>query len=1544
MNTLPLNARLQIEQTIHNLVNLAEYSIETLVTEVYGNGARFVFELLQNADDNKFERARRDEEPPFISFAKVHIESGYFSFYFKYEKGDPNLAMVTPVWQDTAEELPYPLTRMTLSIHDKGNPDDLEHLRDTIFEQINDLRPTFLLFLSQLQRIRIAFHDKDGELNNYREFLLGPDDDQRVFLETVNIDGDGKSTTERQHYHLTRYTTSGIARSENRNLSVTDASQETSSTAEIVLAFPLSKDSRPVVDKKQEIFAFLPVRQMSFKVSFIRYKLATGLLTHLFLIHTDFDTNASREDIIPMSRRNIDLLNGIAAAFVQAALQFCKHDDLCYTWPEFLPPSEDYMGPFWSGLAPRIEKLLRETPVLRSRRRKDLRKVQDVIILPGWAHDEDGEPLLDDNDTDCFLSRRYMPRSYAPLRGYGLRRLTFRHFLHMLAADLRLPASKMKIPFIPLRDGNWVCADSGPVYLPDTQGIPVPQGVDFRVLDPAAVVNEDRRKLFSQLGAVEPQVETVRSSVLAIYDSSNSSVDVEDSRQHLHFLYLTHHQERDRDELRHIYLHTHIPGTRKPFSEDLYLPQDHAYGPKALLQSGADWPGLSAMFVEPWYLENIPQKPFASHPSWKAWLRDYVGVRDRVRLVSRDRGSLSEAVTYVAVHRPEMFLGLLEYLWKYEGSQLAKSVTLRDQARGISAVNLCNRPELLRDHVVSIKDTWLPLPSLKTQCRRFMEESEPFPFLKFEDTTSEEEPTTKWMFLHSHLSVGRDDNVDFLLSIAYWIKEANPSPSSASLHERVLSLYTAIDARCHSAVHPQCQRDSTRAHFKSFENIFIPEDDEEEALWVGPDVCLWDAPQNTALKCPLEYLYGSVLGTPPDQMKLLERFFKHTLSVPDASWQDIVQELENLKDYDDDDFDCIRGFYEYLNSMDIIAFTEDLRREFEDKGLIFATKNGQPSWHKISECLWSSTTEIRGKITLNDDYEELSDFFISKLGVGTLTLQMVYDELLLTTSRTPVRQLKNTIRSFNALLRTEQDALCPQPLLEACIFPVRYADGVLKLRSAKTEFAIVDREHLAERLRGRIKMLDYTLEQVWRLQPFFEWAGLQGRYLSVAVKEITSVARSECETRPMLEPSRDIKRKAHALLRVAAAFDSPRYQADAAVLYRLFRTAKTMEAESISPSLIIHQNGKSIEVEEGIGDVNVSDGASGLEVYVPSDKTAQDICFDSSLPRHLADWLMRGPTTQIGEEADNAAVVALTALLNARLSAVHQILDRRGIIHVDVPDEAGESEYELPSTHDQVSDEDAGPSRPDTPGSVATGSSGNRAPASTPSEPPGSCSEPESPDSVVEQITHRRAHRSHRSPAAAAVLSTPDPQPHQQLVSAEDSRYRELLDRVIAAARTATLPSRVYDMSGIRDALSGALVPGFDGLDSINRFRSSNQLERDKKIGAAGELYVFELLSCLDPTLAGWSRANWQSTIRRYVNIHPDYADMTSWDRRETADMVYDDTEGDLTSWLIDCDYLSGDDWEHARPRYYLEVKTTTGPCDTPFYMSKRQYQLVRKP
>ncbi len=106
---------------------------------------------------------------------------------------------------------------------------------------------------------------------------------------------------------------------------------------------------------------------------------------------------------------------------------------------------------------------------------------------------------------------------------------------------------------------------------------------------------------------------------------------------------------------------------------------------------------------------------------------------------------------------------------------------------------------------------------------------------------------------------------------------------------------------------------------------------------------------------------------------------------------------------------------------------------------------------------------------------------------------------------------------------------------------------------------------------------------------------------------------------------------------------------------------------------------------------------------------------------------------------------------------------------------------------------------------------------------------------------------------------------------------------------------------------------------------------------------VFELLSHSIPGLS-MSRDNWQSSVRTYVTAHPEYADMRPWSGYETSDIVYVDRGGILTKLLIEKDYLSREVWEGKQPRYFIEVKTTTSRCETPFYMSRAQYQRVGPP
>lgn len=838
-----------------------------------------MFELLQNADDNKFTRARHLGVAPFFSFHvypnriviecnedgftredltaicavgqstkstgygyigakgigfksvfiaawKVYIQSRNFSFYFNHEKGDPGLGMVLPVWQDSDDELPDPLTRMTLYLHEQGDPAEITHLRKTVFKQLEDLQETCLLFLRNLEEIRIDFYDESGATTRSKSFKVNESGERNKHLD-VTTWVPGGVTTSSLIYHVTRHSATGLAGSDNRESQETEEGRAASSTAEVILAFPLTENFEPVVES-QHMFAFLPVRQGDFKVKspLTATRKAVLIREPQFIIQADFDTSANRQDILTTSRRNVGLLDGIADAFVKAVLQFCDDDTLCYTWPYYLR-SADEIGGFWAGLVDSIKSRLLDTPILRSRHRIALRRTTDVCFVSNHSTDRNGNCLFDDRALDPFIAKGYTALATQILKGYGLGVLSFDTVFDLLKADLESQDSRVRsrstsedwhtrmaklfsysfeakftsviaqlrtFDILPLRDGRWVSANSGVLYLPTTGKFPIPPGVDMRVLDPLAVANSRRRSLFLHLGAKESSKAQVRNAILGGYGQRTQPQDLATSKAHLHYLYLTHvpGQAPERG-----WENVHVCGDdgspTYPRETDMYLTSSHRYGPEALLSPSEGLLGLRVPLLHSSYLDGEPSYPDSSHPGWKEWLCHYVGLHDRLRLSSRSGDSLSDTFKYVADYRPEKLLGLLQYLWEYEGQNIRRTSGIAGELGLLPAGQLCTE----RGHPSECKliDCYLPLPCLQRQCARYMEEGENFPFLKLPGATSTKQIEDKWGFLHSVLQVRMATDERFFQDILRRIQYCNPEGLSLNRIRRLVDLYLAIEAK-----------------------------------------------------------------------------------------------------------------------------------------------------------------------------------------------------------------------------------------------------------------------------------------------------------------------------------------------------------------------------------------------------------------------------------------------------------------------------------------------------------------------------------------------------------------------------------------------------------------------------------------------------------------------------------------------------------------------------------------------------------------------------
>jgi hypothetical protein len=125
--------------------------------------------------------------------------------------------------------------------------------------------------LRNLKQIGIFFYDGNGGMRRSKTFRVRDAPGHSVFLEATVVEGDENSTTVEQRYHITRHTATGLPTSDSRNAPGKHETDTAFSEAEVVLAFPLTADSRPLLEK-QDIFAFLPVRESRFKVRFLPFR------------------------------------------------------------------------------------------------------------------------------------------------------------------------------------------------------------------------------------------------------------------------------------------------------------------------------------------------------------------------------------------------------------------------------------------------------------------------------------------------------------------------------------------------------------------------------------------------------------------------------------------------------------------------------------------------------------------------------------------------------------------------------------------------------------------------------------------------------------------------------------------------------------------------------------------------------------------------------------------------------------------------------------------------------------------------------------------------------------------------------------------------------------------------------------------------------------------------------------------------------------------------------------------------------------------------
>lgn len=290
-----------------------------LTDNLYSKNTRFVFELIQNAEDNRYSEAQANNQQPFLKFtlhndriiidsnedgfrevdvqaicstgnstkkgsqayigekgigfksvfkvaSKVHIESGAFSFCFKHSRRDDGLGIVTPIFEDHLGLPGGVRTRMTLTL---TNPHEIGFLID----EFKALPDSSLMFLSKLQVITIAIVRSADDVSETVYSYRYDDNLSRGELTKRSTARGSADVIETFYYHISKRHLSNLP---------ADDFRPDIHEAEVVLAFPLDKDSVPL-ESQQYVFAFLPIRQVGYNVC---RHLITSANIHLLMLHS----------------------------------------------------------------------------------------------------------------------------------------------------------------------------------------------------------------------------------------------------------------------------------------------------------------------------------------------------------------------------------------------------------------------------------------------------------------------------------------------------------------------------------------------------------------------------------------------------------------------------------------------------------------------------------------------------------------------------------------------------------------------------------------------------------------------------------------------------------------------------------------------------------------------------------------------------------------------------------------------------------------------------------------------------------------------------------------------------------------------------------------------------------------------------------------------------------------------------------------------------------------------------------------------------------
>ncbi|MDX2504169.1 MAG: DUF3883 domain-containing protein [Gammaproteobacteria bacterium] len=361
-------------------------AIEQLSTGLYGEDVHFLLELIQNAEDNSYEKGAAPDlgfkylkhdptntlgsdgclcvinnesgfteknirsisaigkstktkklgyigekgigfKSVFIVSSTPHIFSNGYHILFKDKDQDIGLSYIVPYWIEALPEIVKKnsvSTVLLLPIR-KEKKNELQ-------EGLAKIKPESILFLSKLEALSIHLEESGEKVELIRDISKYP------IVDLLVSASDAKNTVDSYRLYKQTINVPGDLKEEKR---------EDVEDREITLAFPISKNA-----SQRKLFAYLPTEvEPSFP----------------FLLSADFILTANRESIQPAREWNKWIRNSLAEVIVKALVEMRDNKETREAFLKFIPMADDHgqLSKFFSPVSKSVcESLSKEKIVL----------------------------------------------------------------------------------------------------------------------------------------------------------------------------------------------------------------------------------------------------------------------------------------------------------------------------------------------------------------------------------------------------------------------------------------------------------------------------------------------------------------------------------------------------------------------------------------------------------------------------------------------------------------------------------------------------------------------------------------------------------------------------------------------------------------------------------------------------------------------------------------------------------------------------------------------------------------------------------------------------------------------------------------------------------------------------------------------------------------------------------------------------------------------------------------------------------------------------